>query len=275
MGAFLGLEIRAPGNRPRKMITAPLLGLVHEIRWQGRLRFMERALARRYAERVLDGVRRRIPGVAEYRAYRRALKVMEVKGLPAQAFAVVAKARSRRLSRAAAQNALIYVESRSRIHPDRAPKYVQVLAAHSPWTPDTLPFAPSLREARVTFRPSTLAEVARARADRLRELPSVRDQLAAAGARVRSTPGGQVVGQTDFSFQALRMEFGFGGRKIEHWRPSVRAARRQMQREWATGFWRRWIWDPAFTLWKRDKRYQPISAKEVKRFASFAQRVRV
>ena len=109
-----------------------------------------------------------------------------------------------------------------------------ILAAHNPWTVDTLPAITGGIPAEAEVRPASVSEMEGHRA-RLRPiLGLVIDQLRAAGSPV--TPGEfpQVGGKVfmDLRFLQLRLEHGLGGfARTPHWTPAARAAANKA-REW-------------------------------------------
>lgn len=109
------------------------------------------------------------------------------------------------------------------------PPEVRLLHKYSPWTAETLPFSPKRNEAVLVLRRVSRREVQRVTAQRQKDQPEWRKQLEAAGVRNVNLTKKPVEVKTkvinDLGFDALRLEFGYGGAKATpHWRPSLYAA---------------------------------------------------
>lgn len=186
---------------------------------EARVKDAGEALARSSAMEVHEGLVARLPPGP----YRESLRVAGVGGTDPRAYAVMALPRRRKARKALSLPVVLYVRPRRR-SPVRAPE-AAVLARFGPWTADTLPFFPDRRAALVVSRRVSEQEVAEVSAARTRDRRLWQPALAALGVRpdkrLRLPPKASVA--EDVVFEALRMEFGFGGaRHAPHWRPSLR-----------------------------------------------------
>lgn len=187
-----------------------------------RFRETGRALAHQSAVYVLEEVLARLPPGT----YKDSLEVVAVGN---DAFAVRAIPKARKVAEVDAEATVLYVRPRSRrmlrLHPE-----IGVLAIHSPWTMDTLPFFPNRRHAKVVSRSVRREEVEAVAEDRKKDQRVWKAELERLGVRPEVKlvvpPKARVL--PDVAFEALRIEFGLGGKKSRaHWRPALRALANQ------------------------------------------------
>jgi len=145
-----------------------------------------------------------------------------------------------------------------------------LLAKHSPWTVETLPFEPersiaSIRAIRVNER-----EVKKIGEMRQKELAMVRQQLRRLGVS-RMRTGKERIGRKvtrDIGFEVLRREFGIQTRAKAHWRPALSAAR-TMHVDAALKKLVRWLTVPSERRWQKNlvlKQEQGSVVSRVRRF---------
>ncbi len=279
-------SVRATGNRPIPRAASdlekvlPIGPSAKEV--VKRQQAVMEDVSRRMAEMHLSLMKRRLPTSAFFAEYKRSLRVVQVTstppGSPRNVFAVQSLGRRRRATRRDNDRSLVMIYSKPRQSPDQRPAWLDVLMQYNPWTVDTLPLSPGPKEANVVFMPSTVAEVSRVRSQRQDQRPDIAKALLAAGVRMPSELRKPVKGLTDLSTFALRVEFGVGGqRSIPHWRPSHRAMRQQVEREWTKGYWGKWLWDPNFG-WKsagRKKKLPQVSFTNTLAFVPFVKKIRI
>lgn len=182
-----------------------------------RFQEMGRVLAYESARYVLEEVYRRLPPGA----YRESLELVEAgQGV----FAVHVRNKAKRVSQVDAGSTALYVRPKSprvlRLHPE-----IGVLAQHSPWTMDTLPFFPSRRHAKVISREVRRSEIEHIIEDRKKDQGMWKVELERLGVRPKVKlvipPKARVL--PDVAFEALRIEFGLAGKDSRsHWRPALR-----------------------------------------------------
>jgi hypothetical protein len=183
-----------------------------------RFKVLGRTLAYESARFVLEEVYRRLPAGE----YRDSLELVDVGD---GVFAVRAKNKAKRVSEIDSQATALYVRPKSRrvlrLHPE-----IGVLAQHSPWTMDTLPFFPSRRHAIVVSRTVRRSELEHIVEDRKKDRAMWKSELERLGVRpkvkLEIPPKARVL--PDVAFEALRIEFGLAGKDSRaHWRPALRA----------------------------------------------------
>lgn len=96
----------------------------------------------------------------------------------------------------------------------------RILAAHNPWTADTLPGVLAESEAKLVWKRVASLDLARAREAREKERKKVEGMLRKAGAMLG--PVDEAEALEDVILQAWRLEFGLLGEPSKpHWRPMV------------------------------------------------------
>lgn len=180
-----------------------------------------------YAARaVQDFVKERIP--KDYPELRRALKISRVAGLADDEHAYVLHAvpRARRTRKADQNERVLYVTAKRNLLRS-VPESVQILVDFSPWTADTLPYAPNPRMATVTYRQVSPRVVTRVRRQRRRDRSKWRRRMKDAGIREvrkerRARDIRRIKAVPDLAYTSLRLEFGLGGMPSKpHWRPAI------------------------------------------------------
>jgi len=145
-----------------------------------------------------------------------------------------------------------------------------ILAKHSPWTMNTLPYEPDRTAASIRALRATSAEVQKIEAERQKELPAVQKQLQKAGIKqfraAKDRVGRKVT--RDIGFEVLRREFGIQSRASAHWRPAIRTARTEHV-DTALKNLLRWLTVPSEKRWQKNlviKQEQGSVISRVKRF---------
>jgi len=145
-----------------------------------------------------------------------------------------------------------------------------ILAKHSPWTMDTLPYEPNRRVASIRAIRATAAEVKKIEVERQKELPAVQKQLQKAGIkqfRAAKERFGRKVTR-DIGFEVLRREFGIQSKTSAHWRPAIKAARTEHV-DAALKKLVRWLTVPSEKRWQKNlviKQEQGSVISRVERF---------
>lgn len=237
------------------------------------------------AERIHAGLLERIPAGKAWGTYRSLLKVVRVgpKGWKGGAHAIIAKPKPLKDQAVDSGRTVLYVRpKRNRAVP--IGKEVQVLEKHNPWTMETLPFSPKRNEAILITRRVSRGEVRRVTAKRKDDKPAWSAELAKLGVRHvrKDTVPPELKTRTvqDVAFEALRLEFGYGGvRAVPHWRPSVKEALMSLQEEWrrsASGPVSGMVSNPKNSRWKKAVPKVPsIRIADLKRLDWFQKRLKL
>ena len=225
--------------RVTKKVKAPRGGLKNEL--TKRVREAGVVAGRAIAEGLKDEVLARIPrGTDKWLdLYRDAIQFLESRdGANFQAqggrkkvikdFAVAGLSRTK-LTTVPAESTQIMVKGSSTA--------AAILAAHNPWTVDTLPAISGGTPAEAEVRPASESEMESHRS-RLRPLlPAIINQLQSAGYTVTTGEFPRIAGKVfmDLRFLQLRLEHGLGGfKRTPHWTPAARQAANKA-REWVQG----------------------------------------
>jgi len=182
-------------------------------------------------------------------------------------------AHSQRLKGMDAPHTLLFIRPKTMVSDNGKREVSQIatlLAKHSPWTMNTLPFEPPTKMAAMRSVKATETEVKKIEIARKADLPAVKDKLQKLGVQLRkggSDPFSRRVTR-DIAFEVLRREFGIEAPHRAHWRPAIRAARTEYT-DAALEQLIRWFTIPSERRWKKDlviKKEQPSVAKRVGRF---------
>lgn len=185
---------------------------------ESRVREVGKRLAYQSALFVFEEIQRKLPKGP----YRDSLQLVDVGD---GTYAIQAQSTSQKVSDVDAESTVLYVRAKGRrvlrVHPE-----IGVLARHSPWTMSTLPFFPSRRYAKVISRIVRRSELENILEDREKDKPIWKAELEKLGVRpavkLVIPPKSLVI--PDVAFEALRIEFGLGGKQGRaHWRPALQA----------------------------------------------------
>jgi hypothetical protein len=251
--------------------------------WPERSRALRSQLSYLSAKYVLKEMLELIPKKDDFKAYRMALQVAQIRGADAEddAFAVRVDARHRRVKRVDVPKVVLYVKPLRR--PRRVKEEVKVLEMYNPWTYATLPFTPAKADANVVARKVSRAEVEKVTTSRKKDLPKVTRALARAGRReVKKTNRikfpKRMQKVPEVIFEAAKMEFGLGtDRSKPHWKPSIkkliRSGLRELRRKEPKLTWT--LTRPGFQGWRKwpTKTRRQIRMAEVALFRQFQKRL--
>ena len=250
--------------------------------YPARLRAVEGYLAYSAAEMIRERIQALVRDVAGSESYRLGLQVVRVEtGAEGVAYAVRVKPTARGIDRVDPKKTVLLVIPRKNVL-KATPDEILILQRYNPWTVETLPFQPDRGDANVVSRMVRDEEAEFIAKKRMRQMPQIRQELARAGKRpgkddqrrVKVKPGTDVV--PDVAFDALRMEFGFGGgAKVPHWRPSIRYAIANIGVLFKSGQMMDTLRDPSYSGWTR---WPPagsgtISAAEASTFEAFEKKI--
>lgn len=205
----------------------------HIFRFAEKLPQRMKAIMKMYAfvaaKQLLDGLLQKLPKGERWAELRKALELVEVPGSGATYYAVRAKFRARRVKKVDVNRTVIYVRARKVL--DRPKPEVQLLEDLGPWTPDSLPFWPTPKDAVVIQRQVSKREADKIAKQRGIDLPKVRREFDRIGFAVNTKKhideqpkrkGGRQKAIPDVAFEALSLEFGAPGiRPIPAWRVTL------------------------------------------------------
>lgn len=236
------------------------------------------------ADQTYYGVLERIPAGPQWSSYRKSIRLARFGSQRSpRAYAVYAEPSARSQSFDTARTVL-YVKPKKNFM-GKISKEVLVLAKYSPWTAETLPFSPKKNEAVIVTRKVTKQEMLAVTTQREKDRTKWRKELSDAGVRninlTKKPPELKTQVVQDLTFDALRLEFGYGGaRAVPHWRPSAREAMRFAKRLFRGG--RRTIFskaltDPNYRAWRKwpPRVESSIKIGTLKRVAKFTKRLKI
>lgn len=187
------------------------------------------AVRRQFLYRAVDGVYDDIMGIlpSGRKELRRSLKMQRIRGLPEAVDGYVIRSipKGAAVAKAETEYTVIYVASKTGLMKP-VPAETKLLEDYSPWTAETLPYAPDPKTADVISRRVSPREVTRVRRMRRADKPTWRREMIKAGIKMpgigltpakRETPA-----VPDTAFESLRLEFGLGGEPAKpHWRRAI------------------------------------------------------
>lgn len=230
------------------------------------------------------GLMSRVPGGPRYGGYRKSLKLVRV-GPKRQRFgdfAVVGTPKNLKDRSIDSARNVIYVRPKKTF---TAPvsKAVRVLHKFSPWTMETLPFSPRKNEAVLVLRRVSKREVQSITRQRNKDRPEWRKQLEAAGIRnIRvgeKPPELKTSVVQDLGFDALRLEFGYGGIKpVPHWRPAISESLQLIKRLYKQrGLFSKTLTDPKFKAWRKwpPRTESTIKSGDLRAIRKFQKRLQI
>lgn len=235
---------------------------------------MERYLLYNVADHVKDQIQSRLPAGSEYRTLRDSFEV--VRGNSAEAvYAVRAVPPDEAAKDLDAKKTAVYV--RAKRGPLTPPKDIRVLEQFSPWTLDTLPYAPDARFATLVHRKVSDREIVRLQKLREKDRPLWTRKLAEAGATgvrdARQLDLTNTRSVSDAAFLSLNLEFGLGTKSSPHWRPALATVRRGSAVKKIVGRteFQNALSRPAFQGWRNWKRLgkTKISLSEMAKYQAF------
>ena len=220
--------------------------------WEERTQAVVVALPRMVAEDVLAEVKANAP--KDIQGYPDILQIMSIpKAKDWAIFGILPEgsAGSQRLEAVDVQRTVLYV--RPKLVRGVASPAAVVLERQNPWTMDTLPYEPKIREASLISRRVTEHEVAVIEKQRTKDRPAVERELQGLGVELRSKAKVLLSRRVtrDLGWEVLRHEFGVPPvRGKAHWRPAVEKwkqfAERRLKKDLLP-----WVADPENSDWRR------------------------
>ena len=234
------------------------------------------------ADQTYFGVTARIPAGPKYSAYRKSIQLARFGPQKApKAYAVFAepKATNRAFDTA---KTVMYVRPKKNFQ-GKIRKEVLVLAKYSPWTAETLPFSPLKNEAVIVTRKVTKHEMQAVSKQREGDRPEWRRALTEAGMhhinQTKKLPELKTAIVQDLAFDALRLEFGYGGAKaVPHWRPAAHEAFGYIKRLLkGRSIFSKALTDPNYRAWRKwpPRVESSIKIGTLKGLRKFSKRLRV
>ena len=214
---------------------------------------------------------------------RESLRMQRIRGLPDRVDGYVIRAipKRRAIAREATDNTVVYVAVKDNLMRS-PPKETLLLQKYSPWTLETLPYAPDPKTADVVSRKVSRREVIKVRRMRTQQRATWRREMIQAGVRLSPVGVRPIMADPettpDLAFESMRLEFGLGGEPAKpHWRRAilwlaVRGGTGMIarKREFA-----RAMTDPGYRAWERWPRRGPgfVSVAQAKRYVPFQKRL--
>lgn len=234
---------------------------------------------RQIAEAVGTAVVGRIPTSSEWRSYRKSLQLVRVSSRD-PTFAIRADPRGAVVEPVDADRTVLYVRRNASYKGKKHPE-IDVLTKFNPWTAATLPLKPNGKEATLVSRRVTPREVRAIAKKRKADRIAWARELQRCGVKQRTRPSRDRVMKhatalPDLGFNALRLEFGYGGvTPTPHWRPSIYDVVSSAQKFLGTKAFRRALTDPKYRAWKQwpGPVYGTISEDEARKYADFQKRL--
>lgn len=231
------------------------------------------------------GLQERIPGGPRFGGYKHSLKLVRVGGKRDKfgQFAVIGSPKPLKDRSIDAARQVLYIRPKKTFASPPS-KAVRVLHKYSPWTLETLPFSPKKNEAVVVLRRVAKREVQSITRQREKDRPEWRKALEECGVRnVRSdkkaAPELKTSVVQDLAFDALRLEFGYGGVKpTPHWRPAVETSTQFVRRLFKQrSIISKTLTDPKFAAWRKwpPRVESSIKIADLKRTRKFQKRLHI
>ena len=247
--------------------------------WEERTQAVVVALPRMVAEDVLKEIKGNAP--EDIKGYPDLLTIMSIpKSRDWSIFGILpeSSAGGQRLEAVDVQRTVLYV--RPKLVKGMASPAAVVLERKNPWTMDTLPYEPKLREASLISRRVTEHEVKVIENQRLKDRQEVENELLGLGVQLRSKAKVLISRRVtrDLAWEILRREFGIPPmRGKAHWRPAV-AKWKQFAEERLKKDLLPWIADPENSDWRRGDNVpdgKPAVVEDLQRFEEIVMTGRV
>lgn len=193
--------------------------------WQARARAVRRQFLFRAVSKAYDDLLGLIP--SDRKELRGSLRMDRIRGLPdsLDGYLIHSVPKGRGISKAEEESTVIYVSVKDNLM-KAPPESMIILEDYSPWTMETLPYAPDPKTTDVISRRVSPREVGRVRRMRKRDKPewkrrAIKAGVKVAGAGLAPRPRGMEA-IPDTAFESLRLEFGLGGEPAKpHWRRAI------------------------------------------------------
>lgn len=243
----------------------------------------------RAAQEVREGILERVNGTDLEGVYRKSLSVARVAGVNPNkgvAYTLRVNPRAERITPVMAKKTILFVVPRASVLVPPLPE-VLILKNHGPWTPETLPFLPADRNARVFYRTVTAKEADEVTAkqkdpaQRLK-IKTLLDQVGFRPPRADlklQTPPPAVRAIPDAAYAGFRTEFGYGGgERVAHWAPSLRDLKRGgLKRLLKSKTLKKAVERARFDEWKKwpPRTVDKVSQQDTMRYKAFQTKVRI
>ena len=196
-----------------------------------RFEAIARILLIRLGKNTLDDVKDRLPDTNTFRDYKKALELVQIKGLSWKrghlGFFVGARLSTLFDKIDPENNVLVFPIQTGA----RASIPISILRRFEPWTVSTLPSMKGGFTGKVVAKTANKSEVARLEQKNKKDLPAVAALFRKAGIDLFPGPAifnGEV--QIDLARLAVRTEYGYEGYpKHPHWRPALSKARKSLE----------------------------------------------
>ena len=234
------------------------------------------------ADQTFWGVTARIPGGPKWSQYRKQIQLARFGSeKTAKSYAVYAEPKAHNKAFDTART-VMYVRPKKNFM-GKIRKEVLVLAKYSPWTAETLPFSPLKNEAIIVIRKVSKHEMQAITKARERDRHDWHLELTEAGVRnvnqTKKLPELKTQVVQDLAFDALRLEFGYGGTKASpHWRPAAHEAMQHTKRLFkGRSMFSKALTDPNFHSWRKwpPRVESSIKIDTLKSIQKFSKRLRV
>jgi len=245
--------------------------------WQRRARAVRGQFLYRAVNQVHDDILGHLP--PDRKELRDSLRVQTIRGLPdsANGYLIRSIPKGRGVAKAEGETTVVYVSARDHLMM-AVPEETTILQDYSPWTLDTMPYAPDPKTSEVVSRRVSRREVVRVRRLRRRDRPEWSRRMVRAGIRTVGPTVGSLAAVPDTAFESLRLEFGLGGSgSHSHWRRAILklalrggAGMIARKREFT-----RAMTDLRFSAWERWPRRTPTFATiaEARKYVPFQKRL--
>lgn len=246
-------------------------------------------IAEQAAQEVREDILERVNGTDLEGVYRKSLSVARVTGLNTNkgvAYTLRVNPRAERITPVMAKKTILRVVPRASVLVPALPE-VLILKNHGPWTPETLPFMPSDRNARLYYQTVTAKEAdavtakQKDPAQRLK-IKTLLDQVGFRPPRQNlklQTPPPAIRAIPDAAYAGFRMEFGYGGgERVAHWAPSLRALKLGgLRRVLKSKALKNAVERLRFDAWKQwpPRTVDKVSQQDTMRYKAFQKRVRI
>jgi hypothetical protein len=177
---------------------------------------------------VLEELIGKLKNVKGTKDYQKRLAIAEIRDKGHRTwFAIAAKAKTLSQGEHDPKKSLLSVVPRFKLNIENPIE--EILVNFGPWTAETIPFLPSLRQAVVVIKKSSEAKVATTKRRNLTEGQVIMSFMEKHG--IELEPRFKIYQQLkvfpDLELEALRIEYGLAENSKSHWRPSISFAKRQ------------------------------------------------
>jgi hypothetical protein len=193
--------------------------------WRERAKAVRQQFLYRAVTGVYDDVLGYLP--SDRKELRDSLRMQRIRGLPdnVDGYVIRSVAKRRAVAREDVDNTVIYVAVKDNLMRP-PPKETLLLQKYSPWTMETLPYAPDPKTADVMSRKVSKREVIKVRRMRTQQRVTWRREMIQAGIRLPPVGVRPIMNDPepvpDTAFESMRLEFGLGGEPAKpHWRKAI------------------------------------------------------